>query len=255
MDGGAPSDDSERDGLLGRFCQAMSGDLTTLACMHHAEADDELLSWLAGERFPDGLGLRLLNQHGLESLDFMRQALAEYTSPLTAAQKDELAADYAAIYLNHALGASPYESVWLDEDKLAMQAPMFQVREIYRKHGLGVIDWRQRADDHLVIELQFLAWLARNGGENALREAAQFMDEHLLRWLPQFGERVARRCATPLYAAAAWLTSAYCDELRGALADILGEPRPSAEEIEVRMKVRTAPAMPLKFMPGAAPSW
>lgn len=255
MDGSQFGDDPERARLLRQFCEAVNADLTVLACLHHAEADDELLSDLAWQQFPASLGLRLVNQHGLESVDFMRQAMAEYTAPLSQEQKDELAADYAAIYLNHTLSASPYESVWLDEENLAMQAPMFDVREIYRRHGLGVIDWRMRADDHLVVELQFIARLVQQGGEDNLREAARFMDEHLLRWLPKFGERVAKRCATPFYAAAAWLTWAYCDELRDVLADILGEARPTADEIEVRMKVQAAPAAPLKFMPGAAPSW
>ncbi len=255
MDGSQPSGDPERARLISQLCEAVYADLTVLACLHHAEAGDELLSDLAWQQFPGSLGLRLVNQHGLESLDFMRQALSEYAPPLTRDQADELAADYAAIYLNHAISASPYESVWLDEENLAMQAPMFQVREIYRKHGLGVIDWRNRADDHLVVELQFIAWLAKSDGEDSLREGARFMDEHLLRWLPKFGERVAKRCATPFYAAAAWLTWAYCDELREVLADVLGEARPSTDEVESRVKVQSAPAVPLKFMPGAAPTW
>jgi TorA maturation chaperone TorD len=136
-----------------------------------------------------------------------------------------------------------------------MQAPMFQVREIYRRHGLGVADWRKRSEDHLVVELLFVARLLQNAQADSLGEAARFMDEHLLRWLPQFGERVAKRCATPFYAAAAWLTAAYCDELRDCLAEIMGEPRPSAEEIEARMRPKAAQTVPVKFVPGVAPSW
>lgn len=255
MDGSIPGAAPERERLHRQFCDTVHNDLNTLARLHHAEADDELLSDLGWQQFPGSLGLRLITSRGLESVAFMRQAMAEFTAPLSQAQRDELAVDYAAIYLNHAIGVAPCESVWLDEENLAMQAPMFQVREIYRRHGLGVIDWRTRADDHLVVELQFLAWLARKGGEDNWREAACFMDEHLLRWLPKFGERVAKRCATPLYAAAAWLTWTYCDELRDVLADILGEARPSAEAVEARMNVHSTTPAPLRFMPGMAPSW
>jgi TorA maturation chaperone TorD len=146
--------------------------------------------------------------------------------------------------------------VWLDEDKLIMQAPMFQVREIYKKHGLGVSNWRTRSEDHLVVELQFLAWLMLDTNEMNLREAATFMDEHLLRWLPAFAERVIKRCLTPFYAGAAWLTSAYCDEFRDMLAGILGEPRPGRDEIETRMRPKQiAQTVPVKFVPGALPSW
>lgn len=255
MEGSTRGDAPEREPLRRQFSEAVHDDLNTLACLHHAEADDALLAALAGQQFPGSLGLRLVSPRGLESVDLMRQAVAGYGVPLSRAQADELAADYAAIYLNHAISAAPCESVWLDDENLALQAPMFQVREIYRRHGLGVIDWRTRADDHLVVELQFLARLAREDGDDAWREAASFMDEHLLRWLPKFGDRVARRCATPFYAAAAWLTWTYCDELRDVLAGILGEARPSAEAVEARMNLQSTTPAPLRFMPGMAPSW
>ena len=53
-------------------------------------------------------------------------AEAVATIGLGDGERDELAADFAAIYLTHGLSASPYESVWLDEEGLAMQGPMFQ---------------------------------------------------------------------------------------------------------------------------------
>lgn len=253
MDGHSPDDNS--GDLLAQFRNAVAADITALSRLHHAELDAALLADLGAQGFPDSLGLKLTQASSLEALAFMRQALDELAVPLTQAHQDELAADHAAIYLNHSYHASPYESVWLDEENLAMQAPMFQVREIYRRHGLGVADWRKRSEDHLVVELLFVARLLQNAQADALGEAARFMDEHLLRWLPRFGERVAKRCATPFYAAAAWLTAAYCDELRESLVEILGEPRPSAEEIEARMRPPTVQAVPLKFVPGVAPSW
>jgi len=255
MDGSIPND-LPRDDLLKRFCEAAAADLLALASLHHAEADDALLSSLTAKSFPDCMGLRLFRHEGQEAMSFMRKAIDEYAPPLSQELRDELAADYAAIYLNHDYSASPFESVWLDEDKLIMQTPMFQVREIYKKHGLGVADWRTRSEDHLLVELQFLAWLMLDMKDTNLGEAATFMDEHLLRWLPAFAERVIKRCSTPFYAGAAWLTSAYCDEFRDMLAGILGEPRPSREEIETRMRPKQiAQPVPVKFVPGTVPSW
>lgn len=57
---------------------------------------------------------------------------------LPASSVDELAADYAAIYLTHALRASPHESVWRDDDHLMLQGPTFAVRAFYRRHGVQV---------------------------------------------------------------------------------------------------------------------
>jgi hypothetical protein len=49
---------------------------------------------------------------------------------------------------------------------------------------------------------------------------------------------------------------AYVDELRDVLSDILGAPRPTREEIEERLKPKPeANEVPLKYMPGATPSW
>ncbi len=253
MDGNLP--DGGSGDLLAQFCAAAVADLLTLASLHHVEVDDVLLIDLAVQGFPDAFGIKLTQPQSVEAVSLMRRALSAMTAPLCTEQHDALAADYAAIYLNHSYRASPHESVWLDEENLAMQAPMFQVREIYKRHGLGVADWRKRSEDHLVVELLFVARLLQNAQADALGEAARFMDEHLLRWLPRFGERVAKRCATPFYAAAAWLTAAYCDELRESLVEILGEPRPSAEEIEARMRPPTVQAVQLKFVPGVAPSW
>jgi TorA maturation chaperone TorD len=241
---------------LALFREAVAQDLNTLATLHHAEMNDALLGELAAANFPDGIGLRLLGDDGMLAIVLMRQAMMELRAPLAQPVLDELAADYAAIYLTYAYHASPCESVWLDQENLAMQAPMFQVREFYKLFDLVAADWRTRPDDHLVLELMFLAALFRDEHPQALPEAARFLDTHLLRWLPLFGRRVAARCATPFYAGTARLTAAYCDELRDLLADLLGEARPSAEEVEACMRPRqVAEVAPVTFFPGLAPSW
>ena len=241
---------------LDQFRAAAAQDLTYLAALHNAELDDELLGRLRDAGFPDALGLNLAGDTGRAARDLLARSLAGLAPPMGLEARDELAADYAAIYLTYALHASPCESVWLDQENLAMQAPMFQVRDFYRHHRLAAADWRTRPDDHLVLELHFLACLLRDDHPLALPEAARFLDEHLLRWLPRFAERVAARCATPFYAGAARLTAAYCDELRDLLAELLGDPRPSPEAVEARMQPRPGPnAAPLQNMPGLAPSW
>ena len=135
------------------------------------------------------------------------------------------------------------------------QQSMFQVRSWYEAYGLEIPDWRLRPDDHLVYELQFIAWLLNQDNQiETLEKAATFMDEHLLRWLGNFGERVAIRCDTAYFAGAAALTAAYCEELRDILAEVLQQPRPTPEEIEERMQPRQQPnEVPVKFMPGMGP--
>ncbi len=280
---------------LDHFRRLVAEDLLFLALLHHAEPSRERLESLRraanplsltlspmnggegntaeepgvrasdsprpvgegpGVRAELALGLELRSSTGQEALRALAAALAGLPATLDQSVLDQLAADYADIYLTHGYGASPHESVWLDEDHLMRQEPMFQVRAWYARHGLTAGDWRNRPDDHLALQLQFLAHLFAPERGDTLAEAARFMDEHLLRWLPRFARRVAERCRTLFFAALALLTDAYCEELRDLLAQILAEPRPTPEEIEQRMKTMRGPALaPSSFIPGQGPTW
>ena len=49
----------------------------------------------------------------------------------------------------------------IDDEHLTCQRSMFELREIYAVAGLSGVDWRQRPDDHLVLQLIFIAHAAR----------------------------------------------------------------------------------------------
>ena len=212
-------------------------DLRALAWLHAQEREPTLLLALHASGFPTSLSLLDAADPMVQAMDAALHALAAAPTvgagdvgALPASSADELAADYAAIYLTHALRASPHESVWLDEDHLMLQGPTFAVRDFYRRHGVKVPDWRQRADDHLVHELEFVALLLERGDD---REAARFLKAHLLAWLPQFAARVAQRAATPFYAALAGLTLAACESCQRRLPAVAVLPP---------VKVQGAPA-------------
>jgi TorA maturation chaperone TorD len=246
----------EDEALLRDFRAAAAQDLTDLAALHDREVDAATLGRLRAAAEPGLLRLRLVNEYGRAALLLLDEALAGLPAVIDGALTDALAADYADIYLTYGLRAAPNESVWLDEDNLAMQAPMFEVRSLYQRHGLQVPDWRRRADDHLVHELQFLAHLLDPDTGDTLAEAAAFLDEHLLLWTPDFAARVAQRCATPFYAGLAAVTAAYLDELRELLERILGQPRTPREEIEERRRrAKESEPAPAAFVPGSAPTW
>jgi TorA maturation chaperone TorD len=246
------------EATLQRFCAGCAGDLRALARLHDRELDRETVHALWRDCYEEFLALRLQGQRAGMALGLLREGLTELPTELCQSSLDRLAADYADIYLTYGLRASPCESVWLDEDNLAMQEPMFRVRGWYRRHGLAVEDWRKRSDDHLVNELLFVAHLLESDPHGTgLAEAARFMDEHPLRWVQGFAERVAGRCESRLYAGLALLTAAYLDELRDLLAEVLGTARPSAEELALGPAQAAPPPEPAEgpFLPGAAPSW
>lgn len=238
------SQTANESALLAHFRQSVAEDLQELAWLQDRELSYAIVEELKQVNFPDNLGLSLQSSASQEALDFMRQAIVELPIPIDKKSLDNLAVDFAAIYLNNSLHASPYESVWLTEEGLTRQEPMFQVRHWYQKYDLAVPDWRTRPDDHLVLQLQFISHLFSLDDQlDTLREAGRFLDEHLLRWLKLFASRVAGRCESAFYAGLVLLVAQYLDELRDLLAQIIAEPRPSAEEIEQRMKPKVDPTL------------
>lgn len=240
------------------FREALADDVDGLARLHDRELDPALVAALKASAYPDGLALLPVGVAGQVACANLRQAVAGLPGGSADAAWDLLAADYAAIYLTGAAGASPYESVWVSEEHLACQQPMFELRELYAAAGLRVADWRQRYDDHLVLQLQYLAHLLRSGaGWDAV---ARLLDEHLGHWFPDFARRVAQRAQTPFYAALAELSYVWLERLRDVIADLADLPRPSRELIAERLRARhgseAAALAPIRFMPGAAgPSW
>lgn len=233
-------------------------DAESLAALHDRELTPDLVAALREARFPACLGLLPATAPAVEAWRAMGDGLADLPPSLDATAIDELASEYAAIYLTGAHGASPYESVWTDDDHLTCQAAMFQLRDIYAAAGLATPDWRQRADDHLVLQLLYVAHAARTAASrDEWRSLARMLDEHLVRWLPDFAARVVLRSSSSFYAGLAVLTAAWLETLRDLLAGQLQEPRPSREAIEARLRPAAARAAePVVFMPGGGgPSW
>jgi TorA maturation chaperone TorD len=241
------------------FGAAVAEDAEALAALHDRELTAEMLAALHEAHFPDCLGLLPATASATEAWRTMRNTLALLPSRPDARLLDELAAEYAAIYLTNAYGASPLESVWLDEDHLTCQDAMFQLREIYAAAGLATTDWRQRPDDHLVLQLLYVAHAARRAATPAdWRALARMLDEHLLRWIDNFAAHIALHTRHPhLYTAIAILTTDWLDTLRELLAMQLNEPRPSRAEIEARLRPATVTEeQPVAFVPGSlGPSW
>ena len=243
------------------LCLALADDLAQLIRLHDRELDALTLEALGQVDFPLNLALPSAYAAGQQAYGALASAVQALTP--TAACLDELAADYAAIYLNHAIGASPYESVWLDDDHLACQGPMFELRERYAAAGLQVADWRQRYDDHLVCQLAYLQRClekARAGEAMDWADLAAFIDEHIGYWLPDFARRVSGQGGTAFYAGLAEVTYVWLELCRELLGEIHGLPRPERASLDQRIRRKSArdkaEVAPIRFMPGAqGPSW
>lgn len=236
---------------------AVADDADALAALHDQELRPAMITALRATDFTRGLTLAPFTREARTAWHAAADGIAALPRADDAKGIDLLAADYAAIYLTGAYGASPSESMWTDDDRLVCQAAMFTWRKLHGAAGLRPPEWRQRADDHLVLQLQYLAHVLRRATTLAeWRVLATVLDEHCLRWIPLFATRVAARCEAPFYAGLALLTKAWLESLRDLAARVLGEPRPTREAIEARLRPQPAvTAIPVAFMPGTGPSW
>jgi TorA maturation chaperone TorD len=111
---------------------------------------------------------------------------------------DSLSVDYTRLFIGPGMvEVSPWESVYRNTDRALFQASTLEVRKAYVKQDLIPSGYPNVADDHIGIELDFMAKLAERvvesnarGNMPAVREALaaskEFLDEHLLEWVPKF---------------------------------------------------------------------
>lgn len=143
----------------------------------------------------------------------------------------ELAADFCDLFLKSDRdSALPYASVYTDQGLLNGK-PAQQMRELLGAHGVKVEQNLNEPEDHLAIQLDFLAHLAisanqiEHSAQLSLAHQAQsdFISQHLLTWLPAFAERCNQFDAFGLYSAAARLALAFIQQDKHCLDELIQE--------------------------------
>ncbi len=236
------------------FAAAVADDLALLASLHDREPTRDIIEAARRAPMSEQLGIVLHSSKGRDALAAFARMIDTLPAAIDDEVLDDLAAGFTEVYLRHSYRAAPTESVWMTEDGLERQAPMFQVRDWYRRANLRVTDWASRPDDHLVLQLLFVAHVMKVArGADDMRRAARFLDEHLLRWVHRFAESLIQTEAPDWYAALALLTACYVDEVRDHLTEITGQQRPSGDQ--VAGKERSVDGAEVPYLPGVAPSW
>jgi TorA maturation chaperone TorD len=239
---------------------ALADDLALLARLHDREPDADLIATLRSAPVAQWFALRVAGADFEEACRLMSGVLADMPEPVDAASLDDLAADYAAIYLTYGYHASPAESVWVDDDGLERQEPMFAVRRWYRRLGVAAPDWRKRSDDHLVYQLQALELALRDlDNPEALPMMAAFLREHPLVWVPDFAARVVARCRHGFFAGSVLLTAVYLMRLADVLGTLLDEDMTPRIRVKAggcgTAKTPTCADPSPAYMPGLEPGW
>ncbi len=136
----------------------------------------------------------------------------------------DLCSDYTRLFIGPGkVLAPPWESVHFSDDRLTFQESTLRVREWYRRFGLQAEKLHHEPDDHIGLELEFVAHLAKRAlqaleqDDQAEYDAAvaaqrRFITEHPGRWAAGWCRQVETQARTDFYRGMAILT-------RGAVAE------------------------------------
>jgi TorA maturation chaperone TorD len=154
-------------------------------------------------------------KRGLEILQAWSQANA---SGLSDQVFSDLKLDYTRLFIGlDMLPTAPWESVYFNRERMVFQEQTLQVRQWFARFGVQVENLNKEPDDHIGLEILFIAHLAslalqaiEKGDQPALDEVLQaqrgFLEEHLLRWGPAWTRLLLQHAQTDFYRGIAHLT-------------------------------------------------
>ena len=155
-----------------------------IARLYRVEVDDEFLAELKAMRFPAATGNTAVD------------------------------AGYRAI------AAYPFESVYTSPKRLMMQEARDEVLAVYRSEGLDKLPTWKEGEDHIALELEFMAALSdrivaaveaddEDEVERLLSTQRNFLDDHLASWVPLMTADLRRFAQCGLYQGLASLTDGF----------------------------------------------
>ncbi len=205
-----------------------------LARLFRVEVDQKLLDQMAHMQFdveadePDiAAGYRLL---------------AAFLERRGANTKTDLAVDYAKVFLGAGVinghAAFPFESVYTSPDHLVMQDARDQVLQAYRAEGLGADEEVDFPEDHISLELEFMAYFCRQthaallagdgpAAAGCLAKQKDFLQQHLMAWVPDFCADILEYAQTDFYRGAAQVTRGYLHMEQELIEDLIAATQAS----------------------------
>ena len=196
-----------------------------LSRSYQAEVDDEYLEMLVS-LMP--YIENITSQAEVETLKTGGKLLTEFVNRLnglnTEAKEElllDLARDFAYLFLTGVKSVPTCGSVYLSPEHLVKQEPYARVLRMYRAIGFQVPRDFKEPEDHIAMQLKFMAVLSQLIGgaidakdaENARRLLGfqqRFLKEHLNKWVPLFCHLLIRAAeGRDFYQAIGYLTEGF----------------------------------------------
>ena len=185
-----------------------------LASVYRQEVTADLLDQVKDPQFLgvlSDLGIQLAN-------DFLQNPAEELL--------DQLAVEYAGLFLGPGGHISPHESVHHQrgdrQSGLLWGESTAEVKRFIESTGLSYDPEYKGLPDHISVELEFMqqltlreeqAWREEDedGALNCLKIQKKFIQEHLIRWIPTFCEKVIGETELSFYREMAALTKNFIE--------------------------------------------
>lgn len=189
-----------------------------IARLYRVEVDNELFAELKKSDFSLTPDIPQIDE-GYKMMDAFLKSHGE--DPIT-----DLAVDYARTFLGYGptagQGAFPYESVYTSHDAVIMQEARDEVVALYRDENMERENSFDEPEDHIAFELVYLEHLCykieealQNDDDSALslylNKKANFMQNHIMNWVPRFCIDVEKVAGTDFYKALAKITLGYLE--------------------------------------------
>lgn len=153
-------------------------------------------------------------QHGLELLS---RWSTENHGGISEQEFKNMKADQLRLLIGIDRVLAPvWESVYFNESRLVFQKQTLEVREWFARFNLEIERINKEPDDHIGLELSFIAHLASRAlqvveedqktFDELLQAQRDFLTEHLLRWGPAWAKLVKQHADTDFYRGIAHLT-------------------------------------------------
>lgn len=145
---------------------------------------------------------------------------------------DQLTSEYTRLLIGPGkLPAPPWESVYRSKESLLFQECTIEVRQCFLKYNFIPAEYPHVADDHLALELDFMAnlnsmaerfYAEGNSGQlnRLLDDQKEFLLKHLLVWVPEFTERIQLSTTSYLYPDMAILLKEFLEKQVGMIQEI-----------------------------------
>jgi len=146
---------------------------------------------------------------------------------------NDLKADYVNLFIGPGkLPSPPYESVYRSKKKLVFQDETIEVRQTYAREKLVFANMHREPDDHIGLELDFITQLTKRAAKEfraaqlgkvkkTLKVVSDFMDNHILEWVPRFAEDVTSSARTDFYRAAGKILNGYVSLDKKQLSELI----------------------------------